>query len=597
MGSDSIASFYCGLAFERCKSSLTPMRPKAGESMTSRREFLERAALSAVGLSVPLSGGERLWATGGALAPSGFLDLYRPPDAVMVQTATDYLQLDRRPNGGWTKNDVLVATTERPGALGIALSAPNVAVKRLHLRWRGPLAGTRLILGDAWERGYGDLEWRSWIPDRVMPWYVAMYDGSLTHTYGVRTGAKAFCFWQVDAEGISLWTDVRSGGAGVELGERRLDVCDVICRAGRAGESAFAAIHTFCRQMCANPRLPAHPIYGSNDWYWAYGKNSAESVLSDARHIAELSPAGENRPFAVIDDGWQPVRGKDKVDIGKWDRGNEKFPSMPRLAAEIKREGARPGIWIRPLLATADAPDGWRLARDRTVLDPTVPEVRQKIAEDIARLKQWEFELIKHDYTAYDIFGRWGFQMGAALTRDGWTFASGAKRTTAEVITELYAGIRAAAGDCLIIGCNTVSHLSAGHFEICRVGDDTSGTEWARIRKMGVNTLAFRGVQHGAFYVADADCVGVTTALPWSYNRQWLDLLARSGTMLFVSLAPDALGAEQRRDLKDALALASRPHPLAEPLDWQRSVYPSRWRMLDRERTYDWVGGDGVGPP
>src|SRR6185503_13217619 len=151
------------------------------------------------------------------------------------------------------------------------------------------------------------------------------------------------------------------------------------------------------------------------------------------------------------------------------------------------------------------------------------------------------------------------------------TFASGATRTTAEVIDELYGTIRTAAGTSFVIGCNTVSHLSAGHFEICRIGDDTSGTEWARTRKMGVNTLAFRGVQHGAFYVGDADCVGVTTAVPWSFNRQWLDLLARSGTMLFVSLAPDALGADQKRDLKAALALAARTQPLGEPLDWQRT--------------------------
>ena len=130
-------------------------------------------------------------------------------------------------------------------------------------------------------------------------------------------------------------------------------------------------------------------------------------------------------------------------------------------------------------------------------------------------------------------------------------------RTTAEVIADLYQAIRTAAGDALVIGCNTVSHLSAGVFEICRVGDDTSGREWARTRKMGVNTLAFRGAQHGAFYVADPDCVGVTTAIPWAQNRQWLDLLARSGTMLFVSLAPDALGDDQRRDLRAALALAA----------------------------------------
>jgi alpha-galactosidase len=182
--------------------------------------------------------------------------------------------------------------------------------------------------------------------------------------------------------------------------------------------------------------------------------------------------------------------------------------------------------------------------------------------------------------------------MGSALTRDGWTFAAGSTQTTAEVIDALYGVIRGAAGDSLIIGCNTVSHLSAGHFEICRVGDDTSGTEWSRTRKMGVNTLAFRGPQHGAFYIADADCVGVTNTVPWSFNRQWLDLLARSGTMLFVSLAPDALGADQRRDLKEALALAATPQPLGEPLDWQRTVYPARWRLMDRERTYDWVGAD-----
>jgi len=185
--------------------------------------------------------------------------------------------------------------------------------------------------------------------------------------------------------------------------------------------------------------------------------------------------------------------------------------------------------------------------------------------------------------------------MGAALTRDGWTFASGSTRTTAEIIDELYADIRAAAGNRLIIGCNSVSHLSAGHFDICRIGDDTSGTEWPRTRKMGVNTLAFRGVQHGAFYVADADCVGVTKAITWTLNRQWLDLVARSGTVLFVSLAPDALGASQRRDLAAALAVASTPQPLGEPLDWQRTVSPSRWRLTHGERTYDWVGADGPG--
>ncbi|MES2177051.1 MAG: hypothetical protein V4550_04225 [Gemmatimonadota bacterium] len=560
--------------------------------MTSRRDFIGSTALAAVGLTLPTSSPLP------DAAPRGFVDLLRNPDSVLVQTATGEVSLAREGNGRWTSGTGIVVTTaQRAASLNIALGAPAVAVRRIRLRWRARMNDVQLILGDAWERGYGDLEWRAWAPDRVMPWYAATHDGLLTHCYGVKTGARAFCYWHVDPQGISLWTDVRSGGAGVQLGDRVLDVADVVSRAGRSGESAFAALHGFCKQMCATPRLPSQPVYGSNDWYWAYGKNSVESVLADARNIVELSPSGSNRPFAVIDDGWQPERSRDKQGVGMWDRGNEKFPDMAGLAADIRKIGARPGIWIRPLLAMKDTPENWRLPRDKAYLDPTVPEVRKKVGDDITRLRQWGYELIKHDYTTYDLLGRWGFQMGAELTRGNWTFASGPSRTTAEIISELYATIRTGAGSSLVIGCNTVSHLSAGHFEICRIGDDTSGTEWARTRKMGVNTLAFRGVQHGAFYVADADCVGVTNAIPWAENKQWLDLLARSGTMLFVSLAPDALGAEQRRDLKDALALAAQPHPVGEPLDWQRSVYPARWRLMGREKTFDWVGADGVGAP
>jgi hypothetical protein len=41
--------------------------------------------------------------------------------------------------------------------------------------------------------------------------------------------------------------------------------------------------------MCPTPRLPSQPVYGSNDWYWVYGKNSADTVRTDAAHIVELS--------------------------------------------------------------------------------------------------------------------------------------------------------------------------------------------------------------------------------------------------------------------------------------------------------------------
>jgi alpha-galactosidase len=558
--------------------------------MISRRTFVQRTTAALGGLSLPTT---LLTPRGGGLAaqPAGassFVDLIRQPDAVVVRVTSGEQRLTSAPQGRWDAAGVSVQLVEGPGAVRIELTAPTVGIQRIGVRWPGRLATTRLLLGDAWERGYGDLEWRGFVPDRVMPWYVAAWDGTLTHAYGVRTGAHAFCSWQVDERGIVLWAEVRSGGVPLTLGPRVLHVCDVVCRKGRPGESPFAALRAFCRQMCAAPRLPPAPVYGSNDWYYAYGRNSADTVLADTQHIVELSPATANRPFVVIDDGWQPGRGASRAGAGTWDHGNEKFPDLPDLTAKVRSAGARLGLWIRPLQAAADTPDGWRLARAPSVLDPTVPEVRAKIAADFARVGAWGFGLVKHDYSTFDLLGQWGYQMGSALTRDGWTFAEGPRRTTAEVIDEFYGAVRQAAGDMLIIGCNTVSHLSAGHFQICRIGDDTSGTEWARTRKMGVNALAFRGVQHGAFYAVDPDCVGVTAAVPWAYNRRWLDLLARSGTMLFVSLAPDALGAEERRDVRAALAIAARAEPLGEPLDWQRTTCPTRWHLADAEVTYDW---------
>jgi len=109
----------------------------------------------------------------------------------------------------------------------------------------------------------------------------------------------------------------------------------------------------------------------------------------------------------------------------------------------------------------------------------------------------------------------------------------------------------------MLIGCNTIGHLAAGLFEIQRTGDDTSGKEWERTRRMGVNTLAYRLPQHGAFFVMDGDCVPITTATPWEKNKQWLDLIARSGTALFVSPEPRAIGPEQRQALKEAFEVAA----------------------------------------
>lgn len=528
-----------------------------------------------------------------ALAPAaaaqsgdGFLSILREPDRVVLVTETGDLDLARLRPGDFGKGDAHVRVRREGEGLQVELAAPTEAACRVQLWWKGAVDPSSRLLGDAWERGYGDLQWAAPDPARSLPWYFLASARGRTHGYGVRTGPSALCAWRTDPGGLSLLADVRCGGSGVRLGRRVLPVCTVMSREGGPGESPFQAARAFCRALCPAPRLPREPVYGFNDWYWAYGDNSAESVLADAAFTASLAPVGGPRPYMVIDDGWQ---GDGALGPRPWAHGNAKFPDMPGLARAIREAGCRPGIWYRPLKAAKDDPAAWRLQRSDKVLDPTVPAVLDQVAAEVARLRAWGFELVKHDFSTVEVTGAWGFQMGGGVTKDGWAFADRSV-TTAEAVLRLYRRIREAAGDAVVIGCNTFGHLGAGIFEVQRTGDDTSGEEWDRTRKMGVNTLAFRSCQHGAFFLADPDCVGLAKAgaIPWEKNRQWLRLAARSGMPLFISLRRDALDAGQVRELREALAEAARPHPPAEPLDWMETPLPRRWKLDGAEAAFDW---------
>jgi alpha-galactosidase len=139
-----------------------------------------------------------------------------------------------------------------------------------------------------------------------------------------------------------------------------------------------------------------------------------------------------------------------------------------------------------------------------------------------------------------------------------------------------------------IIGCNTMSHLSAGVFELNRIGDDTSGKEWARTKKMGVNTLGFRLPQNNTFYAADGDCVGLTKDVAWDKNKQWLQLLAESGSPLFISAELDILDSEKKATIKQAFANAAKVQPNGEPLDWLINPFPEKWNLNGKEVAFNW---------
>jgi len=527
--------------------------------------------------------------------PAGaYVDILRVPDLAVAHLENGPQPLSREGHR-WTVSGISLETDPSSAGMPVRIQAPAAALLRIQLRWRAAVPENWRILNDQWERSYGDLEWRGLAPERILPWYFLAFDGRATHAYGVATGASAFAFWQVDPDGISLWLDLRNGGSAIRLGDRTLDAAIVRARRGAPGESAFQSAHAFCRQLCTQPRLPAAPVYGGNNWYYAYGRNcSADAIERDSALMAELAPSGGNRPFMVIDDGWSLTN-----TAGPWERGNSGFPDMPALAAAIKRQGVRPGIWLRPLYTTADVPESARLrprtGARRATLDPSVPENLETVHRDIARMSAWGFDLIKHDYSSFDLLGRWGSGMGADLTDGGWHFAD-RSRTTAEIALALYRAIRQAAAGALVIGCNTFGHLAAGLFELQRTGDDTSGRDFNRTRRMGVNTLAFRGPQHRAFFDLDADCAPITPQLPWELASRWLDLTARSGTALFVSPDPAALNPETKQALRRAFASAALRREIAEPLDWMDTTAPAHWRIDGRTVDYDWYGPEGPTP-
>lgn len=509
-------------------------------------------------------------------------DRIRLPDLVGFQGGKAGLWEGK---GSYAFEDVKIVLTEEKGALRVSLTAGETAVSEVVLRWKGMIDPDSLLLGDHWERGYGDLEWKKAQDAGVMPWYFLEDDKGICRCYGVKVRPSAMCWWEVEGRDVLLHLDVRCGSEGVRLAGRTLQAAEVLMVQYEA--DAFTAARQFCRVMCADSICRTEPIYGSNNWYYAYGVSSRENILRDSAYLAAMTEGISNRPFMVIDDGWQPHH-TSRYNGGPWESGNADYGDMARLAADMKACGVRTGIWFRPLLnESKDIPAHWRSMRDGSVLDISVPEVLAHVQADVRRICGWGFGLIKHDFSTYDIFGRWGMAMGSELTQDGWHFAD-TSRTSAEIIVDFYRAIKEAAGDVIILGCNCIGHLGAGLMEANRAGDDTSGLKWEITRKMGVNTLAFRMPQHGAFFAADADCVGITEKIPWEKNRRWMEILSVSGMPFFVSVSPGSLSGEQEAELKAAYRKAAVNKQIAVPLDWQKTKTPGRWRTFEGEKTFAW---------
>lgn len=492
--------------------------------------------------------------------------------------------------------DVRVECHPETGLLTVRLTSETTPVRWLKLRWEASWPDNVRFLGDAWERGYGDFEWRGTSANRFMPWYFCAAGTQYIFCCGVKVRPSAMCFWQTDTAGITLFLDVRCGGNGVKLNGRTLKAAEIA--AVRMEDcTSFEAASAFCGILCSDPVFPKYPVYGSNNWYYAYGDSSEEEILADCDYLLGLTRGVSNKPYMVIDDCWQEHHRLDEYNGGPWTKGNKKFPDMKRLAEKLTEKGVRPGIWIRFLLNEAeDIPGEWRISHNGC-LDPSNPDALNYILKDVKRICEWGYTLIKHDFSTFDLFGRWGFGMNPLITENGWHFYD-ETLTSAEVVKLLYKKIYEICKkyDTLVLGCNTIGHLGAGYMHINRTGDDTSGKCWERTRRMGINSLAFRLPQHRKFYEIDADCVGIDGPIDWKFNRQWAELLSDSGTPLFISARPGLLSKSEIEELCRIMQNASTQSHHLIPCDWEETDCPEKWEDKENKiyRNYNWYEASGI---
>jgi hypothetical protein len=135
----------------------------------------------------------------------------REPSAVFVQAdPSDGLTTTVRTGTTWSAAGIDVSWSD--GAIDV--TAPTVA--RVALRWSERLAADALILGDAWERSYGDLQWRHQQPERLLPWYFLAHDPQSGTTTGAGVDVQPNAF----ARGPSTPTASRSGSTSATAAAR-----------------------------------------------------------------------------------------------------------------------------------------------------------------------------------------------------------------------------------------------------------------------------------------------------------------------------------------------------------------------------------------
>src|SRR4051794_39635933 len=210
-----------------------------------RRNFLKVSGVSLTGLLI----------ADFVKAQNKKIHVIQMPGAVEILSGDQYYSLHSSDRRTWNYKDIVVSLQSLNDKVSIDIQSPSLSLKEVKLSWKHNTTNTAKILGDHWERTYGDVSWQNINPSKKLPWYCIVHDDNNTTCFGVKTGCNTICYWQITNDKLQLTLHTRTGGDGLQLKNRTLHAADIVTTQNESNENAFATVRRFCKQMCDHPRL------------------------------------------------------------------------------------------------------------------------------------------------------------------------------------------------------------------------------------------------------------------------------------------------------------------------------------------------------
>ena len=174
------------------------------------------------------------------------------PDIIMINTT-----------GKWARDDGRVAING--GKVTVAAGAPGYGVQ---LVYNTALERGAKVFGDAWERGYGMLEWRGVVAESLLPWYMQIDEAGKQGFVGVMVQPNSFVGLRAAAKSVTVDIDLRAGAGPVDLSARSIDACTPVAEVN-CEDNRYAFQRRMLRRLSRVSKLAKQHVYAGNNWYYS----------------------------------------------------------------------------------------------------------------------------------------------------------------------------------------------------------------------------------------------------------------------------------------------------------------------------------------